>query len=677
MRTSGAVLQRLQIAVIAFFLCAGFGQLCIAMQPPQGNQFLDFVLQQAEELRNQSRPVSSRDEWEQRRTQLQSRLLDAWGGHTISQGPPRSQLLGVIEREQFRIEKLLIETLPNVWMTANAWVPKGEGRRSAVLCVHGHWKGARVDPHVQARCAGLASLGFFVLAVDAFGAGERGIQTALGEYHGEMTAATLLPSGKTLCGIQVFENMRAADYLQSRPEVDGERLGITGASGGGNQTMYAGAWDERFRAVVPVCSVGNYQAYLGAACCMCETVPGALRFTEEDEVLALVAPRGLMVISATRDAFQFSVEQARKSIEGASRVFQMYNAGEQLRHVIVDSGHDYNREMREAMYGFMLQQLNNSGDGAPVPEPKTELEDPEVIRCFPGNSRPAEWTTLPAVAASISREVLKASAELTRQQRVAGLERVLGGTQVREARLISEEQDQQQLTMLISPEPGIELRLTLDELASKRAREGKGIELRLITSESEEKFSEDEPLDAGGKSTGQAFLQLRATGAGGWASDKVGRAIDHNTAEWSLWLGRPLVGQWVADIRAALFLLESKFGDVPVTVNGDGAAAVAAVCAAALSEHIDGLQLENLPVSFVADEPWANLRLGALAPGVLRDAGDVTDLVQLAAPRPLIIRGLRGADGVAVSESTAETWKAAVAAAWSGTGVSPDVQATP
>ena len=68
MRTSGAVLQRLQIAVIAFFLCAGFGQLCIAMQPPRGNQFLDFVLQQAEELRNQSRPVSSRDEWEQRRT---------------------------------------------------------------------------------------------------------------------------------------------------------------------------------------------------------------------------------------------------------------------------------------------------------------------------------------------------------------------------------------------------------------------------------------------------------------------------------------------------------------------------------------------------------------------------------------------------------------------------------
>ena len=85
--------------------------------------------------------------------------------------------------------------------------------------------------------------------------------------------------------------MRAVDYLRTRPEVDGDQIGITGASGGGNQTMYAGAWDERLKAVVPVCSVGNYQAYLGTACCMCEVVPGALTFTEEWAVLGLIAPR--------------------------------------------------------------------------------------------------------------------------------------------------------------------------------------------------------------------------------------------------------------------------------------------------------------------------------------------------------------------------------------------------
>ena len=68
-----------------------------------------------------------------------------------------------------------------------------------------------------------------------------------------MVAATLWPIGKPLSGIQVYENQRAVDYLLTRPEVDGDRLGITGASGGGNQSMYAGALDERFKAVVPVC----------------------------------------------------------------------------------------------------------------------------------------------------------------------------------------------------------------------------------------------------------------------------------------------------------------------------------------------------------------------------------------------------------------------------------------
>jgi hypothetical protein len=106
-------------------------------------------------------------------------------------------------------------------MTANAYVPDAPGRHPAILAVHGHWRGAKQDPVVQARCIGAAQLGFFVLAVDAFGAGERGVGEALGEYHGAMTGATLLPVGLPLSGLQVYENLRAVDYLRTRPEVDG------------------------------------------------------------------------------------------------------------------------------------------------------------------------------------------------------------------------------------------------------------------------------------------------------------------------------------------------------------------------------------------------------------------------------------------------------------------------
>ena len=106
-----------------------------------------------------------------------------------------------------------------------------------------------------------------------------------------MTAATLLPVGLPLSGLQVYENMRAVDYLRSRKEVDVNRIGVTGASGGGNQSMYAGAWDERLAAAAPVCSVGNYQAYLGAACCMCEVVPGALDLRKSGK-FSQWSPRG-------------------------------------------------------------------------------------------------------------------------------------------------------------------------------------------------------------------------------------------------------------------------------------------------------------------------------------------------------------------------------------------------
>ena len=221
-----------------------------------------------------------------------------------------------------------------------------------------------------------------------------------------MVAATLWPVGVPLSGLQVYENMRAVDYMLTRPEVDGNRLGVTGCSGGGNQTMYAGAWDERFAAAVPVCSVGNYQAYLGVACCMCEVVPGALQFMEEWSLLALTAPRALMVVNATHDGIQFSIPEARKSLELVRPVFELYGRTDCLRHTTIEASHGYNQAMREAMYGWMARHLKQSGDGSPIAEPPIQTEDPETLRCFPGQSRPDDYVTIPKFAAAEGRKLL-------------------------------------------------------------------------------------------------------------------------------------------------------------------------------------------------------------------------------------------------------------------------------
>ncbi|MCA9069637.1 MAG: hypothetical protein KDA84_11970 [Planctomycetaceae bacterium] len=171
--------------------------------PPASEQFLAFVKTQAQEMRAKDHPPAKLESWKAERQQLRQRLIRSWGGFPKEPCPLKPTIVGELKREGYRVEKLLLQTRPGIVMTANLYLPDGSGRKPAVLCVHGHFGLAKSEPIVQSRCIGLAKLGFVVLMVDAFGAGERGIEKALGEYHGEMVAATLWPTGLALAGLQV------------------------------------------------------------------------------------------------------------------------------------------------------------------------------------------------------------------------------------------------------------------------------------------------------------------------------------------------------------------------------------------------------------------------------------------------------------------------------------------
>lgn len=638
------------------------------------NAYLEFVRQQANARKATYPAVSTIDEWTARRAEIRAALARAWGNWPAPP-PLEPRLIGTFERQGYRVEKLVFQTLPGVWMTANAYVPQQPGPRPAILQVHGHWPGAKQDPVVQARCIGAVKQGYFVLVVDAFGAGERAIGKELGEYHGEMTAATLYPVGLPLSGLQVYENGRALDYLATRPEVDPARIGITGASGGGNQTMYAGAWDERLRAAVPVCSVGNYRAYLGAACCLCEVVPGILNTTEESGVLGLTAPRGLLIINATRDATQFSVEEARKSIDEAAPIFALYEAADHLRHTTFESGHDYSQPMREAMYGWMARFLTATGDGAPVPEAPIVTEPPEDLRCFPGDSRPTDWVTLPQFAATEARRLLAekntpAYIEALHRDRTKLCERlaneVLGGfppVSALDVRVEPAAGDASRV-MHFRSEPGIDLDAHGATFTASRV----ALLLDLDSQQAAEKSGEAAALrDAGWE---VITLDLRATGALAWPNDTVGGAPDHNTAEWALWIGRPLLGQWTHDVRRTIDALVETAGHTPagLAVVGRGPAGMVALCAAALDVRITAAVAVNTLASFVTETPYRNQRLGIVAPGMLPALGDVAHLVSLIAPRRVVIAGGVRGDGTALDAAAQKETYAVPAAVWSASG---------
>lgn len=623
--------------------------------PKPEQQFLAFIKSQASALRANDQPPANAAEWQQRRTKLRDNLLKAWGGFPETPCELAPRKLGEIQRDGYRVEKLIFQTRPGIWMTANAYVPdKAKTEKvPAILHVHGHWAGAKQDRVVQSRCIGSVKHGFFVLAVDAMGAGERGIGEKLGEYHGEMTGATLFPIGLPLSGLQVYENMRAVDYLQTRPEVDGMHIGITGASGGGNQTMYAGAFDERFGCVVPTCSVGTYDSYLGAACCMCEVVPGAVRFTEEGDVLGLAAGRGAMITSATRDAFQFSVGEAKKTFARVESLAKLLGKPDGVKHTIIESGHDYNQAMREAMYGWMTRHLKGTGDGSPLPDPEIKTEEPESLRCFPGDSRPDDYMTIPRFAGAEARRLLenrKAPESLDawkteKAARLKALDAALGGTGANAPKATPGVELTEGETFILSfvSEPGITLTVTMRGVPeTPQPPKINRLAVLLDLEQSADKTMGSEQANKLLKEGwAVAVPELRATGRFAVPGDKIGHAPDHNSAEWSLWIGRPLLGQWTWDVRRALDVMSARLAKLPseVMVVGNGTAGPIALCSAALDERITHAVTVNSLASYVTDEPYRNQRLGLMVPGILRDVGDISHFAALIVPRRVTIVG--------------------------------------
>jgi sugar lactone lactonase YvrE/dienelactone hydrolase/pimeloyl-ACP methyl ester carboxylesterase len=629
---------------------------------PPNKQYNAFVRAQATELRKNDKAPETAEAWAKQREELRKNLFNAWGGEACFLKTPcpldPQQHGEPLKRDGYTVEKITIQTRPGVRMTANLYVPdiaKDGKKLPAILMVHGHWRGAKQDPVVQSRCIGAAKLGFVVLCVDAFGAGERGIGTKLGEYHGDMTAATLLPVGLPLSGLQVYENMRAVDYLQSRPEVDKDKIGITGASGGGNQTMYAGAWDERFKCVVPVCSVGNYQAYLQTACCMCEVVPGALKFTEEWAVLALTAPRALMVVNATKDGIQFSVGEAKKSLALTGPVYKLLGKPENLRHAIFESPHDYSKAMRETMYGFMTLHLKGEGNGDPIKEPEIKTEDPETLRCYPGDTRPKGFMTIPRFAAAEAKKLLADKpVPKTAEEARAALVKTLGGFP--DVKAVNEwKEGFEDLTLYdFQPEPGVKAMVFYRFDATVARRRPEPLVL-ILTGDG--KFEnrikwEKAVLAAGLRST---TFDLRATGLTAVTGDKIGRAPDHNSAEWGLWIGRPLLGHWVFEVRQYIAthtpLKDAKGQPVEreVIVIGEGAAGLVALCAAATDPRITKVVAIDSLGSFATAEPYTGQRLGLMAPGILRDVGDVGHIAALSSKQKVIIAGGVSAVGKALT----------------------------
>jgi len=636
--------------------------------PSNAGPYSEFIKRQAAASGRARKPPATSRGWDERLAAVRRGLARSFGRLPSKPCDLEPDVLGTLVRDGYAIERLTFLSWPTVRVTANLYRPHpAVGRYPGVLSVHGHWQWARMDPHVQSRCIALAKLGYVVLCIDAFGAGERAIAPAAGTYHGALTGASLWPTGCTLLGLQAYDNRRAVDYLSSRPDVDPKQLAITGASGGGNQTLYAGATDERFAAVIPVCGIGTYDAYLSTACCVCEVNIGGAVYATTGDLLAMVAPRALLVVSAIRDAYQFSVGEASKSINYARARFRLLGVEEKVRHVSIDSGHDYNQPMREAMYGWVEKWLKKRGDGSPVPEPRITLEEVAAIRCYAdGTARPRAVMTIPMFARAQGELRLTAvpsapdhrerwDADAARMRSVLR-DSILGGFPPRAPLETKSSVTQDGRELSITSEPGLRSNAVL----GPRAAKSRGTALivlpgGLAAQRPSGARDRDEADKLKRDATAAGFTTLvvpqpRATGTDVNGVGPIADVVDHTPAQWALWIDRPLLGQWVWDIIRWLDLLDDLAGKSlkdsgesatprrPYLVVGVGPMSLAALLAAALDPRIAAVACTECLVSYVAqnEKPWQQLAMGLLVPKIL-ELADIGQLAALVAPRPLYI----------------------------------------
>jgi dienelactone hydrolase len=302
-----------------------------------------------------------------------------------------ARITGTVRREGYAVEKILFESRPSYYVTALLFLPD-DPRFTApypgILIPCGHAEVAKGHHEYQSMGALCALNGMAALVFDPIDQGERnqlidehGIPRNWGTRSHSLEGIKTTLMGKPLASYFIHDGMRAVDYMISRKEIDGERLGISGNSGGGTQTAYLFVTDERLKVSAPSCFIHNIftQAVteMGDAE---QNVFGQIRDgIDHADYIMMRAPQPLKILAATHDFFR--IHAVWETYRFAKRYYTSLGYSERMGILENNAGHNYNHEQREAAVQWMLRWL--AGRDEIVREPEIELLSPEEYRVTP------------------------------------------------------------------------------------------------------------------------------------------------------------------------------------------------------------------------------------------------------------------------------------------------------
>jgi dienelactone hydrolase len=641
MRAASLSLAFLLSAPITSLLAQSYG-------PPDRAQPGDLMIQRY--LQNEAGKLgadflgktTNAEQWVQERPRFLAEYFDMLG---LSPLPEKTPLLATVtrtlDRGEYVVEMVQYQSRPGLYVTANLYRPAriDSGQRlPAVLYVCGHSGRGRngVKTAFQSHGIWFARHGYVCFVLDTLQLGE-----IAGVHHGTYREGRWwwLSRGYTPAGVECWNGIRGIDYLVTRPEVDPDRISVTGISGGGAATYWIAAADERVKVAVPVSGMADLESYVSNRVvnghCDCMFLYNTYQWPWT-RIAALIAPRPLLFVNSDHDSL-FPMDANERVINRLERLYSLFGKGDLVDSFVSIGGHAYRQDIRQGTFRFLNTYLKD--DSRPVLDsevdlvtgPREEIHPipPEQLRVFPLDSDiPAdalngridqEFVPMGKPALPGDGSFATWQKELADKLRRVSFHHFPGRVPIAHSLRGNPDSLGQ-----LETEPDIEVRLR----ALKKAPDQPDRVLLLVTGAN---IFAPPPLWLGEFSTEHDAVYVcepRGIGTTEW----TGQSPPNYVARSHYLLGRTVDSGRVWDIAATARYLRSVHGnDVPVFVAGDRASAVLAAYAALLEPDIQGLVLSQPPATHM--DPSAPALLNVLR------VCDIPEVLGLLAPRQLTIVG--------------------------------------
>ena len=577
----------------------------------QSNNIRHYLMNEAAKISgNTMAGINTLEDWEKVKPTRYNQLVEMLGMQDMPLSDERSNLnvkvTGIIKKDGYRIEKLYYESLPGLYVAANLYVPDNITEpRPAILYVCGHSFSQKVNYQEHPRK--FAQLGFVCLIIETIQWGE-----VRGVHHGSYAKGWFnwYSRGYNPAGVEVWNGIRGIDLLVERLEVDPEKIGVTGNSGGGSQSWYLPAIDQRIRVAAPSCGASTLKAQIATRSiddhCDCMMPINTYGWDFQD-IGALIAPRPILVGQSNRDALN-QIESVRQIHDDLYKSYEWYGKPENNRFIEYPGAHGYQPISRKTIFSFFLEQLMDKNippkeisdtdkssqiqlsdeelevyvDGAPEDDRTSTIQDSFVkLAQAPDISNRIE---LQAHKDSVVNFLLMKTFGAFPKEKCPLTPQLVFRSQNRAG--------QKKDTYSFVSEEGWYLKL--DFHWNYDRNEVKPLMIVLRNAEEEQGASENFIRDYLKEGWNVAFLEVRGVGETGWNS-----SLQWHVRRASAWTGRTIASMQVYDVLRCLDFCRTITGvdDTQIGIATQDEMGAVALYASLLDGGISDLLLKNPPES--------------------------------------------------------------------------------